>query len=132
MKLEEVGSERVLVHVRSPDLVLAHGPSVAHGVAVTFFRSGPVLAAAAMCCVGSSVAVSTPIIDAPLFTLQGLRYALAAIVLLVLARATGRRPALARVGGTGRGSVGVAATGLCCSTSGSCAGRPRGAGGDRG
>jgi drug/metabolite transporter (DMT)-like permease len=76
-----------------------------------FFRSGPVLAAAAMCCVGSSVAVSTTIIDAPLFTLQGLRYALAAIVLLVLARATGRRLPRPR-GRDWPWLGGVAATGL--------------------
>jgi drug/metabolite transporter (DMT)-like permease len=64
-----------------------------------------------MCCVGSSVAVSTTIIDAPLFTLQGLRYALAAIVLLVLARATGR--SLPRPRGRDWPWLGgVAATGL--------------------
>jgi drug/metabolite transporter (DMT)-like permease len=60
-------------------------------VVVSSLPSGPVLAAAAMCCVGSSVAVSTTITTAPLFTLQAVRYALAAVVLLVLARVTGRR-----------------------------------------
>ena len=54
-------------------------------------RSGSVLAAAAMTCVGSSVAVSSTITDAPLFTLQAVRYAFAAVLLVVLARATGRR-----------------------------------------
>lgn len=44
-----------------------------------------------MICVGSSVAVSTAIVDAPLFTVQAVRYALAAVVLAVVARATGRR-----------------------------------------
>lgn len=54
-------------------------------------RSGPALAAAAQVCVGSSVAVSQTIIDAPLFTVQALRYALAAVLLALLARVTGRR-----------------------------------------
>ena len=44
-----------------------------------------------MTCVGSSVAVSTAIVDAPLFTVQAVRYALAAVLLAVVARATGRR-----------------------------------------
>ena len=44
-----------------------------------------------MTCVGSSVAVSTAIVDAPLFTVQAVRYALAAVLLVVVARATGRR-----------------------------------------
>lgn len=44
-----------------------------------------------MVCVGSSVAVSQTIVDAPLFTLQAVRYALAAVLLLVLARVSGRR-----------------------------------------
>jgi drug/metabolite transporter (DMT)-like permease len=54
-------------------------------------RSGAVLAAGAMTCVGSSVAVSATIVDAPLFTLQAVRYALAALLLALLGRATGRR-----------------------------------------
>jgi drug/metabolite transporter (DMT)-like permease len=49
-------------------------------------RVGAALAAVGMACVGSSVAVSETIVDAPLFTLQALRYALAAALLLVLAR----------------------------------------------
>jgi len=44
-----------------------------------------------MICVGSSVAVSTAIVDAPLFTVQAVRYTLAAVLLVVVARATGRR-----------------------------------------
>jgi drug/metabolite transporter (DMT)-like permease len=57
---------------------------------MTFIRSGAVLAAAAMICVGSSVAVSATITDAPLFTLQAVRYAAAAVLLAVVGRATGR------------------------------------------
>ena len=74
-------------------------------------RSGAVLAAAAMTCVGSSVAVSTAIVDAPLFTVQAVRYALAAVLLAVVARATGRR--LPRPRGREWGWLcGVALTGL--------------------
>ncbi|WP_219417296.1 DMT family transporter [Pseudonocardia nigra] len=53
-------------------------------------RIGAVLAVAGMACVGSSVAVSQTIVDAPLFTLQAVRYAMAAVLLLVIAVATGR------------------------------------------
>jgi drug/metabolite transporter (DMT)-like permease len=52
--------------------------------------SGALLGVAGMACVGSSVAVSQTIVDAPLFTLQGLRYALAAVLLLAWAAGTGR------------------------------------------
>ncbi|MFD7077264.1 DMT family transporter [Nocardioides sp. NPDC059952] len=52
---------------------------------------GIVFAAAGMACVGSSVAVSAAITDAPLFTLQSVRYALAALLLLAVARVTGWR-----------------------------------------
>ena len=52
---------------------------------------GIAFAAAGMVCVGSSVAVSAAITDAPLFTLQSVRYALAALLLLVVARITGWR-----------------------------------------
>lgn len=44
-----------------------------------------------MACVGSSVAVSTTIVDAPLFTLQAVRYLLAAVLLAVLGRLVGAR-----------------------------------------
>ncbi|THI99991.1 DMT family transporter, partial [Nocardioides sp.] len=52
---------------------------------------GTTLAALGMACVGSSVAVSATIVDAPLFTLQAVRYAIAALILLVTFRLTGRR-----------------------------------------
>ena len=74
-------------------------------------RSGAVLAAAAMTCVGSSVAVSATIVDAPLFTLQAVRYTLAALLLALLGRATGRRLPRPR-GREWAWLCGVAATGL--------------------
>ena len=64
-----------------------------------------------MCCVGSSVAVSQTIVGAPLFTLQAVRYALAAVLLGVLARLTGRRLPRPR-GREWAWLGGVAATGL--------------------
>lgn len=47
--------------------------------------------AAAMVFVGGSVAVSALLVDAPLFTAQAVRYALACVLLLVLARAASVR-----------------------------------------
>lgn len=64
-------------------------------IAVTTLVPAPVrpaalLAALAMACVGSSVAVSTTIVDAPLFTLQAVRYAFAAALMLAVGLLTGR------------------------------------------
>lgn len=64
-------------------------------IAVTTLAPAPVrpaalLAALAMACVGSSVAVSTTIVDAPLFTLQAVRYAFAAALMLAVGLLTGR------------------------------------------
>ncbi|MGE3284639.1 MAG: DMT family transporter [Pseudonocardia sp.] len=72
---------------------------------------GALLATAAMACVGSSVAVSTVLVDAPLFTTQAVRYLLAAALLLVLARATGR-PLPRPRGREWAWLAGIAATGL--------------------
>jgi drug/metabolite transporter (DMT)-like permease len=55
-------------------------------------RSVPLaLGALAMASVGGSVAVSAELGDAPLFTAQAVRYAVAVLLLLVLARLTGNR-----------------------------------------
>ena len=66
----------------------------------------------AMACVGSSVAVSQTIVDAPLFTLQAVRYALAAVA----AAGPGRGRCAARCPGRAGAEwlwlAGVAATGL--------------------
>ncbi|MEV4708384.1 DMT family transporter [Actinoplanes sp. NPDC049316] len=67
--------------------------------------------AAAMCCVGGSVAVSGVLADAPLFTTQSLRYAVACLLLLAFARTRGvrvRRPRGREWGWL----AGIAATGL--------------------
>lgn len=72
---------------------------------------GIAFAAAGMVCVGSSVAVSAAITDAPLFTLQSVRYALAALLLLAVARVTGWQVPRPR-GAEWLWLAGVAAVGL--------------------
>ncbi|MGE3289181.1 MAG: EamA family transporter, partial [Pseudonocardia sp.] len=72
---------------------------------------GALLAMAGMVCVGSSVAVSTVLVDAPLFTTQALRYLLAAAVLLAMALATGR-PLPRPRGAEWAWLAGIATTGL--------------------
>ncbi|CAI9401720.1 hypothetical protein HIDPHFAB_00666 [Nocardioides sp. T2.26MG-1] len=67
--------------------------------------------ALAMSFVGSSVGVSDALVDAPLFAAQGLRYAAAALLLLVVARMVGVR-VLAPAGVEWLWLVGVAASGL--------------------
>jgi len=47
-------------------------------------------AVAGMACVGSSVAVTTALVGAPVFTAQAVRYALACLLLILIARAVGR------------------------------------------
>ena len=78
-------------------------------------RSGAGMAAlagaAAMACVGGSVAVSSVLVGAPLFTAQAVRYAVACLLLLVFARAFGRRLALPR-GAEWLWLLGVAGCGL--------------------
>jgi drug/metabolite transporter (DMT)-like permease len=63
-----------------------------------------------MICVGSSVAVSTTLIHAPLLTVQAVRYAAAALLLCAMARAAGRRVPAPR-GREWAWLVGVALTG---------------------
>ncbi len=72
---------------------------------------GTSLAVAAMTCVGSGIAVSHALVDAPVLTAQALRYALAAAVLAVLVRVTGRSAARPR-GPQWAWLAGVATTGL--------------------
>ena len=67
--------------------------------------------ATGMALVGSSVGVSQHLIDAPLFTAQAVRYAFAAVILLVLGAVTGVRPVRPR-GREWLWLAGVAASGL--------------------
>ena len=64
-----------------------------------------------MVCVGGSVAVSGVLSRAPAFTAEGLRYAVACLILLALARLSGRRLVMPR-GAEWLWLAGVAATGL--------------------
>ncbi|WP_433717857.1 DMT family transporter [Actinoplanes sp. CA-051413] len=66
---------------------------------------------AAMSCVGGSVAVSAEIADAPLFTIQALRYALACLLLLGFAALSRKQPVRPR-GTEWLWLAGIAATGL--------------------
>jgi drug/metabolite transporter (DMT)-like permease len=63
--------------------------TIGRGTAAT--AAGVGMGAAGMVCVGGSVAVSGVLADAPLFTTQALRYAVACLLLLGAARLTGRR-----------------------------------------
>src|SRR5690348_4330976 len=65
----------------------------------------------AMICVGGSVAVSGVLAHAAVFTAEALRYAVACLILLILARLAGRRLVLPR-GAEWLWLSGVAATGL--------------------
>jgi drug/metabolite transporter (DMT)-like permease len=80
----------------------AAGPPALVGVAT---------GAGAMICVGGSVAVSGVLARAPVFTAEALRYAVACLILVVLARLAGRRLVMPR-GTEWLWLSGVAATGL--------------------
>jgi drug/metabolite transporter (DMT)-like permease len=69
------------------------------------------MGAAGMACVGAGVAVSGVLADAPLFTVQAIRYAVASLLLLALARAA-RVPLRAPRGTEWLWLLGVAALGL--------------------
>jgi drug/metabolite transporter (DMT)-like permease len=73
--------------------------------------TGPLYAGIGMALVGSQVAVSGVLADAPLFAVQALRYTLAALGLLVVLRATGRAVPVPR-GREWAWLAGVALTGL--------------------
>jgi len=72
---------------------------------------GAAAGAGAMTCVGGSVAVSGVLAHAPVFTAEALRYAMACLILLALARLTGRRLVMPR-GAEWLWLAGIAVTGL--------------------
>jgi hypothetical protein len=53
--------------------------------------AGIAAGAGAMICVGGSVAASSVLAEAPVFTAEALRYAMACLILVLLARLTGRK-----------------------------------------
>src|SRR5271170_1115063 len=65
----------------------------------------------AMICVGGSVAVSGVLAHAPVFTAEALRYSAACLILLLLARLTGRRLVMPK-GTEWLWLAGIAVTGL--------------------
>lgn len=73
--------------------------------------SGPLYAGIGMALVGSQVAVSGVLADAPFFAVQAIRYTLAALVLLLVLRLTGRTVPVPR-GREWAWLAGVALTGL--------------------
>src|ERR1700733_13240327 len=83
-------------------------PDLPNGSAPT---AGIATGTGAMICVGGSVAVSGVLAHAPVFTAEALRYAVACVILLVLARLTGRGLAPPR-GTEWLWLVGIAVTGL--------------------
>jgi drug/metabolite transporter (DMT)-like permease len=80
-------------------------------ILTTSRRGALVLGGLAMASVGGSVAVSAELADAPLFTAQAVRYAVAVLLLVGLARITGNRLARPR-GAEWLWLSGVAAVGL--------------------
>ena len=85
-----------------------------HTVATTAARpalAGVAAGTGAMICVGGSVAVSGVLAHAPVFTAEALRYALACLILLALARLAGRRLVMPR-GAEWLWLAGIAVTGL--------------------
>jgi drug/metabolite transporter (DMT)-like permease len=82
-------------------------PSAKRREAVTGVATG----ATAMVCVGGSVAVSSVLARAPYFTAEALRYALACVLLVALARVAGRRLSMPR-GAEWLWLSGIAVTGL--------------------
>jgi drug/metabolite transporter (DMT)-like permease len=96
--------------LRAPEIPVAPAATRIHrtrrGSAV-----GAAAGAGAMVCVGGSVAVSVVLAGEPVFSGEALWYAMACLILLALARLTGRRLALPR-GREWLWLAGVAATGL--------------------
>jgi drug/metabolite transporter (DMT)-like permease len=72
---------------------------------------GALAGASAMTCVGGSVAVSAVLVGAPVATAQSVRYAVACLLLVLLARSSGRRLVWPR-GAEWLWLLGVAVTGL--------------------
>jgi drug/metabolite transporter (DMT)-like permease len=92
-------------------LVLLQGPSCPEdGIVSSTYRAG-LAGALGMTFVGGSVAVSSVLADAPLYTAQALRYAIACALLVGWASMTGRRLHRPR-GAEWLWLIGVAVTGL--------------------
>src|ERR1700750_2134544 len=83
--------------------------------------------------VGGSVAVSGVLTGAPFFTAEAVRYAVAALLLVLFARCSGRRPIVRPLGAEWLWLAGIPAARLVLFKGGPGPGAPpRGAGGARG
>jgi drug/metabolite transporter (DMT)-like permease len=94
-----------------PRGVMASRPAEPKAVPRRPAGAGVAAGTGAMICVGGSVAVSGVLAHAPVFTAEALRYAAACLILLLLARLSGRRLLMPR-GTEWLWLAGVAATGL--------------------
>src|SRR5579862_7766925 len=95
----------------APDLLLPTPPATAPPAAARPALAGIATGTGAMTCVGGSVAVSGVLAHAPVFTAEALRYAMACLILVALARLTGRRLVMPR-GAEWLWLAGIAVTGL--------------------
>lgn len=98
--------------LRAPDMLTA--PSTANTAATDAAKgtaAGVASGVAAMVCVGGSVAVSGVLARAPLFTAEAVRYAVACLLLIAIARLAGRRLTMPR-GAEWLWLSGIAVTGL--------------------
>ena len=68
----------------TPDTAVSEAPAPHRGAAI-----GVAAGSAAMVCVGSSVAVSSVLAGAPVYTAEGVRYGVACLILVALSRLTG-------------------------------------------
>jgi drug/metabolite transporter (DMT)-like permease len=96
---------------RAPSAAAPSGPATGTPGASRPPLLGAVAGAGAMTCVGGSVAVSGVLARAPVFTAEALRYAMACLILLGLARLAGRRLVMPR-GAEWLWLAGIAVTGL--------------------
>ena len=106
----------VAVPSASVRTVMGAGAATSGATAATS-GAGVAAGAGAMVCVGGSVAVSSVLTTAPVFTAEALRYAMACLILLALARLTGSKGRQGRRLAMPRGAewlwlTGIAATGL--------------------
>jgi drug/metabolite transporter (DMT)-like permease len=104
-----------------PFAIMKGAPSAAEAVALAAVPAasapnrgallGVATGATAMVCVGGSVAVSSVLAGAPVFTAEAVRYGLACLILVTLAKITGR-PLTRPRGGEWLWLAGIAVTGL--------------------
>jgi len=78
--------------LRAPDVPATAAPNPEAAAPRRGTPAGVAAGATAMICVGGSVAVSSVLAGAPVYTAEAVRYGVACLLLLALARLAGRRP----------------------------------------